>query len=518
MRIFQTAMVGAFAATLLAGAASAETLTIGTRNETTSIDPHFYNTSSNHQINAHTFQYLIEKDERQQLKPSLAVSWKPIDDKVWEIKLRKGVKWTDGSPFTADDVMANVERAKSGIVKTTSPSYRFMLGIDHKKIDDYTIHTTTGTVYPLMPAYLSVSPLIPRKFAKATTADYNSGKATMGTGPYKFVEWIKGDRVVLVKNPDYWGDKPVWDKIVYKVIKSDPSRLAAMLNGDVDLIDYVPTTDYRSVKNNSKLAISEIPSNRVIYLVLDQKGAKTPYAKTNDGKEMPNPMNNRKIRKAISLAINRKAIVDRVMEGAGFPAGQFPVSGMFGYNPGITPDPFDPDQAKKLLAEAGYPNGFQLTVHGPNDRYVNDGKITETIGQMLTKVGIRTKVHTEPKATFFKNAWTYSLLVLGFGSDTGEASSAFTALLHSPIKEKNLGRVNRTGYANPEFDTLVDTALMTLDNKKREKLLQDAGQVAADDTAFIATHYQVNVWAHRPDLKYTARTDERTYGMYVTKK
>jgi len=518
MRIFHTAMVGAFAATLLAGAASAETLTIGTRNETTSIDPHFYNTSSNHQIVAHTFQYLIEKDERQQLKPSLAVSWKPIDDKVWEIKLRKGVKWTDGSPFTADDVMANVERAKSGIVKTTSPSYRFMLGIDHKKIDDYTIHTTTGTVYPLMPAYLSVSPMISRKFAKATTEEYNNGSAAMGTGPYKFVEWIKGDQVVLVKNPDYWGDKPAWDKIVYKVIKSDPSRLAAMLNGDVDMIDYVPTTDYQSVKNNPKLAISQVASNRVIYLVLDQKGPTTPYAKTNDGKEMPNPMLNRKIRKAISLAINRKAIVDRVMEGAGFPAGQFPVSGMFGYNPGITPDPFDPDQAKKLLAEAGYPNGFQLTVHGPNDRYVNDGKITEVIGQMLTKVGIRTKVHTEPKATFFKNAWGYSLVLLGFGSDTGEASSAFTALLHSPIKEKNLGRVNRTGYANPKFDSLVDTALMTLDNTKREKLLQGAGRVAADDTAFIATHYQVNVWAHRPDLSYVARTDERTYGMYVTKK
>ncbi|MDP7651113.1 MAG: ABC transporter substrate-binding protein [Rhodospirillales bacterium] len=518
MRIFKAAMLGTCAATLFAGAASAETLTIGTRNETTSIDPHFYNTSSNHQINAHTFQYLIEKDERQQLKPALAVSWKPINDKVWEIKLRKGVKWTDGSPFTADDVMANVERALSGVVVTTSPSYRFMLGIEHKKIDDYTIHTTTGTVYPLMPNYLSVAPLISRKFAKSTTADYNSGKAAMGTGPYKFVEWIKGDQVVLEKNPDYWGDKPEWDKIVYKVIKSDPSRLAAMLNGDVDLIDYVPTTDYQSVKKNPKLAISETPSNRVIYLVLDQKGPTTPFAKTNDGKEMPNPMLNRKIRKAISLAINRQAIVDRVMEGAAFPAAQFPVSGMFGYDPGITPDAFDPDQAKKLLAEAGYPNGFQLTVHGPNDRYVNDGKITEVIGQMLTKVGIKTKVHTEPKATFFKNAWGYSLVLLGFGSDTGEASSGFTALLHTPFKEKNLGRVNRTGYANPKFDKYVDDALMTLDNTKRKKLLQNAGRVVADDVAAIPTHYQVNVWAHRPDLSYVARTDERTYGMYVKKK
>ncbi|MDP6885084.1 MAG: ABC transporter substrate-binding protein, partial [Rhodospirillales bacterium] len=217
-------------------------------------------------------------------------------------------------------------------------------------------------------------------------------------------------------------------------------------------------------------------------------------------------------------AINRKAIVDRVMEGAGFPAGQFPVKGMFGYNTDVKPDPFDPEQAKKLLAEAGYPNGFQLTVHGPNDRYVNDGKITEVIGQMLTKVGIKTQVHTEPKATFFKNAWGYSLVLLGFGSDTGEASSAFTALLHTQIKEKNLGRVNRTGYADPTFDKYVDDALMTLDDKKREQLLQAAGKYAADDVAFVPTHYQVNVWAHRPDLSYVARTDERTYGLYVPKK
>ena len=363
-----------------------------------------------------------------------------------------------------------------------------------------------------------MAPLIPRKFAKATTADYNSGKATMGTGPYKFVEWIKGDRVVLVKNPDYWGDKPVWDKIVYKVIKSDPSRLAAMLNGDVDLIDYVPTTDYRSVKNNSKLAISEVPSNRVIYLVLYQKGAKTPYAKTNDGKEMPNPMNNRKIRKAISLAINRKAIVDRVMEGAGFPARQLPVSGMFGYNPGIKPDPYDPEQAKKLLAEAGYPNGFQLTVHGPNDRYVNDGKITETIGQMLTKVGIRAKVHTEPKATFFKNAWTYSLVVLGFGSDTGEASSAFTALLHTPIKEKNLGRVNRTAMRTPS-----STRSSTL--PCRRLIIRSARSYCRTPVGWLPTTRRLlrptirrTFGPTAPVWKYQARTDERTYDMYVTKK
>ncbi len=518
MKKLLAGLTGAFVAASFAGAASAETLTIGTRNETTSIDPHFFQTSSNQQVNSHTFEYLIEKDEHQNLKQSLAVSWKPVDDKVWEIKLRKGVKWTDGSPFTADDVIANAERAEAGRVKSASPANRFILGIKHKMIDDYTIHTTNGAVFPLMARYLSVAPMISRKFAMAPTADYNSGKVAVGTGPYKFVEWIKGDRVVLAKNPGYWGATPAWDKIVYKVIKSDPVRLAAVLNGDVDLIDYVPTTDYQSIKKNPKLAISEIAGNRVIFLNLDQRNRPTPFAKTNDGKEMPNPFVNRKVRKAISLAINRKAIIERVMDGAGSPSGQIAAKGMFGYEPGIRADGFDPEQAKKLLAEAGYPNGFQLMVHGPNDRYINDAKITETVAGMLTKVGIKTKVHTEPKATFFSNVKDYSMHLLGYGSDTGEASAALLSLLHTQVKEKNYGGFNKVGYSNPEFDKPLDKALQTLDNKAREGLLQDVARVVSADTAVIPLHYQVNVWAHRPGLSYVARTDERTLGMYVTKK
>ena len=518
MKNLLAGLAGAFVAASFAVSASAETLTIGTRNETTSIDPHFFQTSSNQQVNSHTFEYLIEKNEHQNLKKSLAISWKPIDDKVWEIKLRKGVKWTDGSPFTAADVIANAERAEAGRVKSASPANRFILGIKHKMVDDYTIHTTNGAVFPLMARYLSVAPMIPAKFAMAPTADYNTGKAAMGTGPYKFVEWIKGDRVVLARNPDYWGDTPAWDKIVYKTIVKDPSRLAALLSGDVDLIDYVPTTDYQSIKKNPKLAISEIAGNRVIFLNLDQRKRPTPYAKTNDGKEMPNPFVKLKVRKAISLAINRNAIVERVMDGAGAPAGQVAAVGMFGYEPSIVADGYDPEQAKKLLAEAGYPNGFQLMVHGPNDRYVNDAKITETVAGMLTRVGIKTQVHTEPKATFFSNIKDYSLHLLGYGSDTGEASAALLSLLHTKVKEKNYGGFNKVGYANPVFDKPLEKALKTLDNNAREALLQDVARVVAADVALIPLHYQVNVWAHHPDLTYVARTDERTMGMYVTKK
>ena len=375
-----TSLLAASAVAAVATGALADELVIGTRNETTSIDPHFYNTSSNHQVVAHVFEYLVIKDNRQRLKPGLAESWRPVDDTTWEFKLRKDVRLSDGTPFTADDFMYNVERSTSGDLKLPAPSTRYMLGKTYKKIDDYTIHVSAGKPYPLMPNDMSVSPLVSAKYGKgAKTEDYNSGKATIGSGPYKFVEWVPGDRVVLEPNPNYWGaEKAKWDKITYKVIKSDPSRLAALLNRDVDLIDYVPTTDVKRLANEPKVALTRIESNRVIYLHLDQWRDVSPYVKKNDGSDFDhNPLRKVKVRLALSMAINRPAIVDRVMDGAAKPAGQLPVDGMFGFNPALTPHAYDPEGAKKLLAEAGYPDGFRITVHGPNDRYVNDGKIVE---------------------------------------------------------------------------------------------------------------------------------------------
>ena len=516
-----TSLLAASAVAAVATGALADELVIGTRNETTSIDPHFYNTSSNHQVVAHVFEYLVIKDNRQRLKPGLAESWRPVDDTTWEFKLRKDVRLSDGTPFTADDFMYNVERSTSGDLKLPAPSTRYMLGKTYKKIDDYTIHVSAGKPYPLMPNDMSVSPLVSAKYGKgAKTEDYNSGKATIGSGPYKFVEWVPGDRVVLEPNPNYWGaEKAKWDKITYKVIKADPSRLAALLNRDVDLIDYVPTTDVKRLANEPKVALTRIESNRVIYLHLDQWRDVSPYVKKNDGSDFDhNPLRKVKVRLALSMAINRPAIVDRVMDGAAKPAGQLPVDGMFGFNPALTPHAYDPEGAKKLLAEAGYPDGFRITVHGPNDRYVNDGKIVETVAGMLARVGIRAEVHTQPKSTYFARAKDYSFVLVGFGSDTGEASSAYTSLLHTPDPDKNLGRVNRGRYSNAQFDKLIQGALSELDAKKREKNLMDAGKISYDEVGLIPLHYQMNVWAHRPDLTYEARTDERTYGFKVGKK
>jgi len=518
MKRILSALIGAGALCFASAAAVAENLVIGVSAETNSIDPHFYNTSANYNVYNHIFEFLVMKDANDRLQPVLAESWKPLNETTWEIKLRK-VNFSDGTPFTADDVLFNVKRGESGELKSASPTTRYMLDKEYKKIDDHTIHIVTKGPYPLLPNDLSSTPIVSKKHGEGlTTEDYNAGKGVIGTGPYKFVEWVSGDRVVLERNPNYWGPKAQWDKITYKVIKAGPSRVAALLNGDVDIINEVPTPDIERLSKESKIEVVRGLSNRMVYFHIDRKGDRTAFIKKNDGSDFDhNPLHKIEVRKALSKAINREAIVERVMEKQAKPAGQPAVEGMFGQNPDLKPEPYDPEGAKALLAKAGYPDGFRMTVHGPNGRYTNDAKIVEAVAQMLSRVGIKAEVATEPFTSYIQNAKNYSFIFFGFGSDTGEASSALTSLIHTPDRAKNRGHVNRGGYSNPKFDAMLNEALLTLDDAKREKMLQEAAKIAIEDVAIIPLHFQTNVWAVRKGLKYTARVDERTYGYLVQK-
>ena len=458
-----------------------------------------------------------------------------MNDTTWEFKLRKGVKFTDGSDFNADDVIFSFDRA-SNYTGGNSSFRTYLKGKTFKKVDDHTIHVTTPAPYPLMPVDMA-QPHIISDSAKGSgkadvnkglsTKDFNQGKAMVGTGPYKFVEWKKGDRIVLVPNPNYFGTKAKWSKVTIKPIPSAPARVAALLAGDVDMIDNVPTTDVERLKKNKKVRLSSGISNRVIYLHMDQYRDKSPFVTDRDGKPMAkNPLKDVRVRKAISMLINRDAIVARVMEGLAIPAGQLLPEGFFGVSPNLKPEKVDPAGAKKLLAEAGYPNGFGLTIHGPNNRYINDAKIAEVIAQMLTRGGIPTKVVTMPKSVYFKRASKggkdgepeFSFILVGWGSGTGEASSALKGLLTTHDKSKGFGASNRGRFSKAEFDKLIVEALATVDDPKRQGLLAKATETAIGKyQGVIPLHYQVNTWATRPGLKYRARTDERTIAMDVLK-
>ncbi len=514
----------AAAALSLAPVAHAQTLTIGLGTEPTSIDPHFHNLGPNNQIAQHFFSRLIEQDHKQNLSPGLAESWKALNDTTWEFKLRKGVKFHDGSAFDADDVLFSAHRAGN------HPNARSSFGLytkgkTFKKIDSHTIQVTTEKPYPLMPVDLSNVHIVSSNEKDKWEGDYNNGSSAIGTGPYKVGKWVKGEVLEMIRYDGYHGDKPYWAKIIIKPIKSAPSRLAALLAGDVDFIDQVPTVDIARLKKNPKVQLSQGVSNRVIYLHMDQFRDNPEFVKTHDGKPVTkNPFKDVRVRKAVNMAINREAIVERVMEGVAIPAGQLLPEGFFGRSKNLSVPKYDPEGAKKLLAEAGYPNGFQVTLHGPNDRYINDAKIVEAIAQMLTRIGIKTTPDTMPKSVFFKYGKNggpakppkWNFLLVGWGSGTGEPSSPLRSLLGTYDKTKGWGSSNRGLHSNPVMDKVLDEALATVDDKKRAMLLAKATDIGVgEDQGIITLHYQVNTWAGKKGLTYQARTDERTTGYLV---
>ncbi len=522
MRLFRTLLVSL--AIAAASPAVAEDLRIGLAAEPSAMDPHFHNLTPNSALLSHVFERLVETAPDNKLIPGLAESWKTISDTVWEFKLRPNVKWHDGSPFTADDVVFTFERAPN-VPNSPSSFAAAVKGKTIKKIDDLTIQISTASPHPLMPNDLSNLLIISRKNGDgAKTEDYNSGKAAIGTGAYKLVTFVPGDRIEMARNDDYWGGKPAWDKLLFKPIKAGPARVAALLAGDVDFIEDVPTADIEKLKGDSKVSLSQGVSRRVIYFHMDQFRDETPFITAKDGAAIKNPLKDKRVRLALSKAINRDAIVSRVMEGVAIPASQLLDESFFGTSPKLKPEKYDAEGAKKLLTEAGFPDGFKLTLHGPNGRYTNDVKVAEAVAQMFTRVGVQTSIETLPPAVFFNRASIgakglpeFSFILVGWGADTGETSGALKPLLATFDKDKGTGTANRGRYSNPDLDKLIAEAQATVDDGKRADLLAKASEMAMNDVALIVSHYPVNTWGVRKGLKATARADEYTLAKSVTK-
>jgi peptide/nickel transport system substrate-binding protein len=502
-------------ASLAAAAAHAQSITIGLAADVTSIDPHFHLLTPNASLGEHIFDTLILKDENQRFKPGLAVAWRAVDDLTWEFKLREGVRFHDGSEFTAEDVVFSLDRPAT--IKNSPGSYTIYTRAITGKIvvDKHTLRLKTARPYPLVPNEAGAILIVSKRAAQnATTDDFNTGKAAIGTGPYKFVRWVKGDRIELARNDAYWGPKAPWEKVTFRLLTNDPARVAALLSGDVQAIEAVPTADVAKLAANKELELFRAVSNRLIYLHLDSSRDASPMVTDKAGKPLArNPLKDARVREALSLAISRGAIAERVMEGAAVPTGQLMPKGLFGYIEAQQPERYDPDAARRLLKEAGWPDGFALTLHGPNDRYVNDEKVAQAVAQMLTRIGVQTTVITMPAAAYFSraNRLEFSLMLVGWGSDTGEVSSPLKALLASYDRDKGLGTANRGRFSSAKVDDLLLQGLATVDDAKRAKLLQGATAAAMRDHGIIPLYHQVNLWAARKGIVYTPRTDERTY-------
>lgn len=523
-RSIRALALGTIAAAAVVAGAQAQTLRVAVGAQVTSIDPHYHNISPNTAFASMVFSALTATQGNSKLAPDLAESWKTVADDVWEFKLRPGVTFHNGTPFTADDFVFTYGRIpmvvnSPGSFATYTQAIRAI-----EVVDPMTLRISTKGPYPTLAIDLSQVFILSRAIHPGATTDrFNNGEMAIGTGPFRVAAARHGERVDMLRNDTYWGPKPAWERVDYRMVTSGPARLSALLAGDVDFIDQVPTTDIEQLRKNKDIKLSESGSLRFIYVAFDHsREDKPPFVTTIDGKPLEkNPLKDVRVRRALSLAIDRQAIVDRVMEGVALPINQFMPPGTFGHAPELEGQPrADVAQARKLLAEAGFPNGFAITLHGPNDRYPNDAKISQAIGQMWSRVGVRTQVEVSPYASFVLKAsrQEYSAFLVSWGSSSGEPSAGLRSVLATFDAAKGMGSVNRFRYSNPKFDEGLVAAMRELDEGKRDAMLQAVTRLAiGEDVAIAPTHVQKNVWAMRQGFSHEARIDERTRAQDVSR-
>lgn len=506
------------------GLAQARDLVIALRAEPTAMDPQYHSLTPNTQLSETLFDPLVRTDKQAQPVAALAESWS-VDGDTWIFNLRKGVTFTDGTPFTAADVLFTYDRVHK--VPNSPSSYALYLSTIAKveAVDDHTVKITTKGPSPVLLPNLSMVPIMSHKAAAGeapegkTTTQLNSGDGLIGTGPYKFVSWKRGAEIVLERNDDYWGKKPDWEKVIYRPISNPAARVAALLAGDVDLIEDPPTDDLERLKKDPNLHVQETPSLRVIYVALNQGTEVPPGMEGTDGK---NPLTDVRVRQALSLAIDRQAIVDRIMGGAAQAAGNLLSFPGLGASEKLAEAPkADMEKAKQLLAEAGYPNGFTLSLGSPAGRYTNDQRIAQTVAAMWARIGIKTNVETSAPAVFFKqrDQYAFSTYLAGWAVSSGEMINPLKALVMTKDPALGYGTTNWSKYSNKDLDTLILKASQTLDDAARAKVLNEAGEMVINDYGILPLQFELSVWAMKKDIRYDGRADQFTLAqdMYLAK-
>ncbi|SOE94388.1 peptide/nickel transport system substrate-binding protein [Burkholderia sp. D7] len=507
-------------AALFSTGASAQTLNIAFADPLSSLDPQLNNYAGDRSVDLHFWDLLVE-NHNNVLAPGLATSWKSTSNDTWEFKLRHDVKWQDGTPFTADDVIYSYQRARNvpGTIATFAGYLRTIASVTAP--DPYTLIIKTSSPTPDLPLNLTSVHIVSKHVGeKSTTEDYNSGRAMVGSGPYKFVSYTPGDRVVMTRNDAYWGAKPIWDKVNYRYVSNAAARTAALLSGDVDMIDKVSVSDLPRLKQSPKVSVFAYPGLRVLILQPSFREGPSPYITDNAGKPLQkNPLLDVRVRRALSLAINRPAITDRILQGAATVANQWMPAKTFGYNPAVKDIPNDPVQAKKLLAEAGFPDGFQLTLSVPNDRYPQAPETAQAVAQFWTRIGVKTKVEVMPWASYASraNKNEFAVSMIAWGNGTGEASYALVNILGTVDAKKGIGASNWGRYSSPAVDHALDAATAEFDPVKREAILQQSVKVVSDDVGIIPLFHYENIWAAKKGLKVTPAVSDRTTAMMVTR-
>lgn len=498
-------------ASLLTFNVQAADLKLGTSYELQTLDPHFFNGFPSGTSHGHIYDRLIALNDSMELQPGLVESWRNIDSTTWEFKLRKGVKFHDGSTFDVDDVIATMERIP--VVKNSpNPFTRFLRSvISIEKGDAYTVILKTKEPAPNLPYDMSSVCVISSEFKNATTKDFNDGKAAIGTGPYTLVEWEQGQALKMERFEGYWGKKPAFKQVSEIPLPNGGARMAALLSGDVDVINFVPVEDFESIKNNPDFNLFVGPIARLHYIAMDSGRVPTPHISAG-GK---NPLSDARVRKALSLALNRKAIVDRLLLGLGTPAGQLLPTSFAGSSKNLSLDPYDPAAAKKLLKEAGYENGFEMTFHATNGRYPADVEIAQACAQMWSRIGIKVEVEALARTIFFPKATNYEFSIYTAQYGTNTNLDMAISMLHTRNKEKGVGAGNRARYSNTEVDKYLDAANVEVDTAKSNELVSKGIEIAIGEHGLIPLYNPGFAVATKKGLDVRIRGNARNTAMQV---
>ena len=508
----------------VAGTASAKTIRIGNQGDALSMDPHSLNESLQLSVTGNVYEPLTGRNKDLSLAPLLATSWSQPSPTVWRFELRKGVKFQDGTPFTADDVLFTMTRA--GAEGSDMKSYTNDIK-EVRKVNDFVVEIETKGPFPILPDVLSQVYIMSKKWSETNQAlrpvDRRKGIENAasfranGTGPYRLRERQPGIKTTFSINPTYWGkvDGNVTE-VIYTPITNDATRVAALLSGEIDVMEPVPVQDIARVNASANAKAMTGPEMRTIFLGMDQKRDELLYSSVK-GK---NPFKDKRVRQAFYQAIDIDGIKRTVMRGASNPTALLIGPGINGFDPAANKRfPFDVEAAKKLMAEAGYGAGFEVTMNCPNDRYVNDGEICQAVAANLSRINVKINLQAETKGTYFPKVLRRdtSFYMLGWTPATYDAHNALNALMRC-VDDKGAGQFNLGAYCNPKVDELVVKIQSETDKPKRQAYIAEAFKLHGDDIGHLPLHQQALAWGVSKKVDLVQLADNFMFFKWMTVK
>lgn len=501
---------------LLAGlwgaAAQAVSVRVANQGDVLSLDPHSFNEAVQLSFLNNVYEALVTRGKDLKLTPSLATDWKATAPTVWRFELRRAVQFHDGAAFSADDVVFSMDRARGegSDIRSQLASVKAV-----RKVSDFVVELETSAPNPILPELLTNVLIMNRQWADANQAlrpvDRRKGIENAasfranGTGPFRVRERQPSVRTVLQRSPTWWNRfETNLDEVIFLPIENNATRVAALLSGEVDVIDPVPLQDIARVNRSPQLQVIENPELRVIFLGFDHKRDVLPQSSVTD----KNPFKDKRVRQAFYQAIDIQTIKTQIMRNAAMPTGAMLARGIQGFVPAMeTRLPFDPAASRRLLAEAGYPNGFEVPMHCPNDRYVNDSEICQAVAANLARVGVRVKLQAESKTTYFTKGLKRELgfFMLGWSPAGYDAHNLLFTVLATP--KGNQGLWNFGAYSNAKLDELTTRIQSELDPAQRNAMIQQALDLHADDIGHIPLHQQTLSWGMKKTVDAYQRAD-----------